>query len=61
MILHAHDVCTGLNIAFDPPSDICARLRDYARESPGQAPLPATGDPWSDLLERSGRSRLHQR
>jgi hypothetical protein len=59
MILHAYDVCTGLDIAFDPPQDVCARLRDYASEWPGQAPLPATDDPWSDLLERSGRARLH--
>jgi len=34
-------------------------LRDYASEWPGQAPFPATDDPWSDLLERSGRARLH--
>jgi hypothetical protein len=59
MILHAHDVCTGLDITFDPPQDVCARLRDYASEWPGQAPLPATDDAWSDLLERSGRARLH--
>jgi hypothetical protein len=58
MLLHAHDVCTGLDIAFHPPNDVCARLRDYAREWPGQARLPATDDPWSDLLERSGRARL---
>ncbi|MDP9332673.1 MAG: hypothetical protein M3Q30_05100 [Actinomycetota bacterium] len=58
MILHAHDVCTGLKIAFYPPNDVCVRLRDYVREWPGQARLPPTGDPWSDLLERSGRARL---
>ena len=61
MILHAHDVCAGLGIAFDPPRDVCARLRDYAAEWPGQARLPATDDPWSDLLERSGRARSDQR
>jgi hypothetical protein len=59
MILHAHDVCTGLEIAFDPPDDVCARLRDDVAAWPGQAPLPPTGEPWSDLLERSGRGRLH--
>jgi hypothetical protein len=59
MILHAYDVCTGLKIAFDPPNDVCARLRDYVCEWPGQALLPATGHSWSDLLERSGRTRLH--
>jgi len=59
MVLHAHDVCSGLDITFDPPPDVCARLRDYASEWPGQARLPATDDAWSDLLERSGRVRLH--
>ena len=58
MSLHAHDVCVGLDIAFAPPNDVCARLRDYACEWPGQARLPGTDDPWSDLLERSGRARL---
>jgi hypothetical protein len=59
MILHAHDVCAGLDIAFDPPDDVCARLRDYVCEWPGQAALPATDAPWPDLLERSGRPRAH--
>ena len=58
MILHADDVCVGLDIEFHPPTDVCARLRDYVCEWPGQARLPATADPWSDLLERSGRGRL---
>jgi hypothetical protein len=57
MILHAHDVCAGLGIPFAPPDDVCARLRDEARDWPGQARLPATDDAWSDLLERSGRTR----
>jgi len=57
MILHAHDVCTGLGVALDPPRELCARLRDTAQHWPGQAQLPATDDPWSDLLERSGRAR----
>ena len=58
MVLHAHDVCTGLGVAFDPPRDLCARLRDTVAAWPGQAPLPATDDPWSDLLARSGRRRV---
>jgi len=57
MILHAHDVCTGLDVMFDPPPELCLRLRDTARDWPGQAKLPPTDDPWSDLLERSGRRR----
>jgi len=57
MILHAHDVCTGLGVVFDPPRDVCLRLRDTTNDWPGQAKLPPTDDPWSDLLERSGRPR----
>jgi len=57
MILHAHDVCTGLGVAFDPPRELCRRLRDTAQDWPGQAQLRPTDDPWTDLLERSGRAR----
>jgi hypothetical protein len=57
MVLHAHDVCAGLGLQFDPPNDVIARLRDAAAGWPGQAALPATDDAWSDLLERSGRPR----
>jgi hypothetical protein len=57
MALHAHDVCEGLGVAFVPPRDLCERLRQHTAEWPGQAALPPTTDPWSDLLERSGRSR----
>jgi hypothetical protein len=57
MILHAYDVCTGLGVVFDPPRDLCLRLRDATHDWPGQAQLPPTDDPWPDLLERSGRPR----
>jgi hypothetical protein len=55
MILHAHDVCSGLGISFDPPRELCLRLRETVRDWPGQRSLPATDNPWTDLLERSGR------
>jgi uncharacterized protein (TIGR03083 family) len=55
LILHAHDVCSGLGVPFEPPNDLCARLRDTTREWPGQQPLPPTADAWADLLSRSGR------
>ena len=62
MILHAHDVCTGLGIAFEPPADLCARLRDHTLEwvhwtAPGWHALVPTDDPWGDLLDASGRAR----
>jgi hypothetical protein len=55
MVLHAHDVCSGLGIPFDPPNEVCARLRDHVQDWPGQQPLTATDDAWADLLARSGR------
>lgn len=58
MIVHAHDVCTGLGVALEPPRDICRRLRDHTRDWPIGPEIEPTEDPWSDLLERSGRARL---
>ncbi len=62
LILHAHDVCTGLGVAFEPPPDLCDRLRDHTRSwpawsSPGWKQLTMAGDPWVDLLGSSGRTR----
>jgi hypothetical protein len=57
LILHAYDVCTGLGIEFDPPRDLCQRLLDHTRDELIEPDAVATGDPWFDLLERSGRPR----
>jgi hypothetical protein len=57
MILHAHDVCTGLGVPFDPPVDVCARLLEHTADWPFQPPVADTSDPWAALLERSGRPR----
>jgi|GEM_PF-3320853 len=61
LILHAHDVCRGLEIDFDPPGELCYRLREHTlswpmwtRAWPG---LERTDDAWGDLLNGSGRSR----
>lgn len=60
LILHAHDVCLGLGVPFEPPAELAARLRDHTREWPmwgiWGGRLGATDDPWRDLLEGSGRS-----
>jgi hypothetical protein len=48
LILHAHDVCTGLDVPFDPPQDLCARLLEHTGGE-------ASSDAWRALLERSGR------
>jgi hypothetical protein len=60
LILHAHDVCTGLGVTFAPPTALCERLRQHTEpwpmwRLPGWSPLAMTGDPWVDLLRCSGR------
>jgi hypothetical protein len=61
LILHAHDVCSGLGVRFDPPAELCARLRDHTRHWPvaygNWAGLGSSDDPWGDLIEASGRTR----
>jgi hypothetical protein len=64
LILHAHDVCSGLDIDFEPAADLCARLREHTRDwpawgvsQPRWGELPRTDDPWGDLLQASGRRR----
>jgi hypothetical protein len=58
LILHGHDVCCGLGVAFDPPRELCQRLWDHTRDWPVGPPTASTSDPWSDLLQRSGRPRV---
>jgi len=60
MVLHAHDICTGLNVAFEPPPDIARRLREHVRGWPGVAPAEPTDDAWSDVLASSGRTRVNR-
>jgi hypothetical protein len=61
LILHAHDVCSGLGVPFEPPADLCHRLREHTRPWPMWTTfwqgLAATDDPWGDLLTGSGRER----
>jgi hypothetical protein len=59
LILHAHDVARGLDVAFAPPADLCHHLREHTRPWPlwtlvWSAP-GSTDDPWADLLVASGR------
>lgn len=61
LILHAHDVCVGLGVPFEPPSGLCDRLREHTRPWPmwdtWSAALGSSDDPWGDLLAASGRAR----
>jgi hypothetical protein len=59
LILHAHDVCAGLEVPFVPPAELCFRLREHTRPWPmwtiAWDGLARTEDPWADLLTSSGR------
>jgi hypothetical protein len=61
LILHAHDVCAGLGVPFEPPALLCRRLREHTRPWPmwtiAWNGLARTDDPWGDLLTSSGRNR----
>jgi hypothetical protein len=61
LVLHAHDICRGLGIPFEPPADTCYRLREHTRPWPmwtfAWHGLGHSDDPWKDLLEGSGRCR----
>jgi hypothetical protein len=61
LILHAHDVCAGLQVPFEPPAELCYRLREHTRPWPmwtvAWNGLGHTEDPWGDLLTGSGRGR----
>jgi hypothetical protein len=61
LILHAHDVCAGLGVRFEPDGSLCYRLREHTRPWPLWGlffdELADTDDPWGDLLTSSGRER----
>jgi hypothetical protein len=56
LVLHGHDVCSGLGVAYEPDADACRRLFAHTADWPGHAvPVSPTDDIWGDLLTRSGR------
>ncbi|MET0662811.1 MAG: hypothetical protein ABWZ42_06745 [Ilumatobacteraceae bacterium] len=61
LALHAHDVCVGLAVPFEPPPAIARRLREHTRPWPMWTTewdgLGDTDDAWGDLLTASGRER----
>lgn len=61
LILHAHDVCVGLGVEFEPSPGLARRLREHTRPWPmwtmAWSGLGSTDDPWGDLLAASDRQR----
>ena len=61
LALHAHDVCVGLDVPFEPQPAIAQRLREHTRPWPMWTTewdgLGDTDDAWGDLLAASGRRR----
>lgn len=61
LVLHAHDVCAGLHVPFEPTAELCERLREHVRAWPmwtlAWSGLSCSDDPWGDLLVSSGRHR----
>jgi hypothetical protein len=53
MIVHTADIAAGLDVPFDPPPDICARV--LARLFPW---APRDEDPWATLRWANGRASL---
>ncbi len=65
LILHAHDVCAGLGVEFQPETELCRRLREHTRSwalwTLAWNGLPSTEDPWADLLAGAGRTSAARR
>jgi hypothetical protein len=62
LILHAHDVCLGLGVAYRPSEDLCERMRRHIAPWPFYGPnLTMRDDPWLDLLQASGRGESFSR
>jgi len=60
LVLHGHDVATGLGMDLTPPPDAMERLRARTRgwphwSSPGWREPDRAGDAWAALLRASGR------
>ncbi|MEV0995010.1 hypothetical protein [Nonomuraea sp. NPDC050202] len=52
-LVHVHDLAEGLDLTWDPPAGVCARV--LARLFPD---APRDTDPWTTLLWATGRAEL---
>jgi hypothetical protein len=53
VLVHTADIAAGLDVPWEPPADLCARV--LARLFPD---VEVTGDPWRTLLWATGRGEL---
>ena len=66
LVLHAHDVCAGLGVAFDPPDDLCERLITHTIDWPmwdlggWTRPAPRARS-WAELRRATGRQPIASR
>lgn len=56
LLVHGEDVARGLQLALDPPREVCERV--LARMFPEQAADIEGADPWDALLWATGRIEL---
>lgn len=58
VVLHTHDITTGLRVGYEPDAEICSWLLARLHRD-----LPSHDDPWQLLLWATGRGDLpgHQR
>jgi len=52
-VVHVHDICEGLGLAWEPPAGLCSRV--LARLFPD---APTDAEPWAALLWATGRGEL---
>ncbi|GAA2221067.1 hypothetical protein GCM10010232_01350 [Streptomyces amakusaensis] len=67
-LVHTHDLAQGLELAWNPPADLCARVltrlfpdapdTSDAPDASDPKGLPDRTDPWTTLLWATGRAEL---
>lgn len=58
VLVHGHDVATGLGLELDPPREVCARVLDRMFPEQAASAADAEDDPWAVLRWATGRTDL---